>query len=161
MDFSFFLFLFRNKNRTKEKSIWIIFIIYLLLLLLHVIIIILYYNYNHVCYFIIVVVVYFILYFYFIKTKNTVLEKKTQHISPTGSCCGPVGFVVSFWLLISLCLVLVLMFQCVPVLLWRFVFLDSCLFFPFGRARLTFHYFIYYPFTTLGSSSPHDPNTAL
>lgn len=52
-----------------------------MLLLLHYII----YNYIHVCYYYYI----FILYFYLIRNKNTVLEKKTQHISPTGSCCGP------------------------------------------------------------------------
>lgn len=77
-----------------------------MLLLLHYII----YNYIHVCYYYYI----FILYFYFIRNKNTVLEKKNStHLSHRVLLWSwySVGFVVSLWLLVSLCLVLVLMFQ--------------------------------------------------
>lgn len=75
-----------------------------MLLLLYYII----YNYIHVCYYI------FILYFYLIRNKKySSGEKNSTHLSHRVLLWSwySVGFVVSLWLLVSLCLVLVLMFQ--------------------------------------------------
>lgn len=88
MFLSFYFYLEIKIERKKNQFESFLLFIYLLLILLHYII----YNYIHVCYYYYI----FILYFYLIRNKNTVLEKKTQHISPTGYCCGPGILLVLF-----------------------------------------------------------------
>lgn len=82
MFLSFYFYLEINIERKKNQfESFLLFIANIITCYYYYII----YNYIHVCYYYYI----FILYFYLIRNKNTVLEKKTQQISPTGSCCGP------------------------------------------------------------------------